>query len=243
MNVTIQATEGELIPIRIVGSVSDTALDVNGTLAAGQVGGACLFDSSERFLIATAKPNELFLDVNQNATFEPSDPTLTYGEDGNGGFLFEIDVPPNGLRSTVAADATILCSLNSLFLAGPEGSYPMQVDATSVDPDTGGADDGAGTDPLTFSSSNQVLVIGEGGTSTSCGDPVPFTAGSTAATLDANAVTASDALFILRAAVGLETCQLCVCDVDDNAATSATDALAALRASVGLPVSLTCPTC
>jgi hypothetical protein len=80
-----------------------------------------------------------------------------------------------------------------------------------------------------------------GGTS-ECGDPVALTAGSVSAGTG-NAVSASDALFILRAAVGLDSCQLCVCDVNDSSSISATDALAVLNAAVGLPVSLDCPAC
>ncbi len=73
----------------------------------------------------------------------------------------------------------------------------------------------------------------------SCGDPVAITIGSDRAGLK----TASDALFILRTAVGFESCPLCVCDVNNDGKITATDALAALKAAVGQPVSLTCPAC
>jgi hypothetical protein len=56
-------------------------------------------------------------------------------------------------------------------------------------------------------------------------------------------ITASDALYILRAAVGSETCALCVCDVNNSITITATDALVVLRRAVGQPVELTCPTC
>jgi len=56
-------------------------------------------------------------------------------------------------------------------------------------------------------------------------------------------VRATDALFILRVAVGLEECTLCVCDVDASGATTAGDALRSLRESVGIPADLTCPIC
>jgi hypothetical protein len=66
-----------------------------------------------------------------------------------------------------------------------------------------------------------------------CGDP------------DHSGVTnASDALIVLRVAVGLESCALCVCNVDSvGTFTSASDALRVLNAAVGLPALLTCPTC
>lgn len=73
-----------------------------------------------------------------------------------------------------------------------------------------------------------------------CADPVAFTAGGE---LSAAAVSASDALFVLRAAVSLETCALCLCDPDNSGSVSATDALLTLRAAVGQPVTLNCPAC
>jgi hypothetical protein len=56
-------------------------------------------------------------------------------------------------------------------------------------------------------------------------------------------VTASDALFVLRAAVGSQTCPLCVCDVDDSGTIVSSDALRTLRAAVGQQVALVCPDC
>jgi hypothetical protein len=57
------------------------------------------------------------------------------------------------------------------------------------------------------------------------------------------AVTASDALAVLQAAVEIRTCDLCVCDVDGSSAITATDALLALSKSVGLGDELRCPPC
>ena len=77
-----------------------------------------------------------------------------------------------------------------------------------------------------------VLVAGEA-TLLSCGD----------ATGDSS-VSASDALAVLLAAVGLDSCELCVCDVDQSGGVAATDALRTLQAAVGLPgVTLDCPSC
>jgi hypothetical protein len=71
-----------------------------------------------------------------------------------------------------------------------------------------------------------------------CGDPVADGGGFTSAI-----VTASDALFVLNTSVGLRTCELCFCDVNDSGSVTATDALATLNAAVGLSVSLLCPPC
>jgi hypothetical protein len=53
---------------------------------------------------------------------------------------------------------------------------------------------------------------------------------------------ASDALFILRTAVEVVTCDLVVCDVNDSGTITASDALQALRKAVGATVNLNCPT-
>jgi hypothetical protein len=69
-----------------------------------------------------------------------------------------------------------------------------------------------------------------------CGQPV--SSGATP--------TASDALFTLRAALGSEECEACVCDVDSSGGASpisASDALRVLRRAVGQSVELTCPPC
>lgn len=50
-----------------------------------------------------------------------------------------------------------------------------------------------------------------------------------------------DALYVLRAAVGLEQCTLLVCDVTGDLRVRASDALRLLQYAVGLPVLLECP--
>lgn len=65
-----------------------------------------------------------------------------------------------------------------------------------------------------------------------CGDP----------TRDGS-VTATDALLTLNAAVGIVTCQACVCDVDGSSLVTASDALALLGFSVGQSFELQCEPC
>jgi len=77
----------------------------------------------------------------------------------------------------------------------------------------------------------------------SCGDPVAVTASFAASTHLGRAVTATDALAILQAAVGLLACELCVCDVDGSGSIAASDALLTLQYSVGQSESLLCPPC
>lgn len=63
-----------------------------------------------------------------------------------------------------------------------------------------------------------------------CGDPN-----------DSGTRTAGDALFALRSAVGVTTCDLSVCDASGNGTVAASDALLILRKAVGGSVTLACP--
>jgi len=52
--------------------------------------------------------------------------------------------------------------------------------------------------------------------------------------------TVTDSLFVLRAAVALETCDLCECDVDGDMAVLVSDALRVMRRAVGLEAKMEC---
>jgi hypothetical protein len=56
-------------------------------------------------------------------------------------------------------------------------------------------------------------------------------------------LSASDALFALRASVGTADCAPCQCDVDTSGSVAASDALRILRAAVGISSTLACPSC
>jgi hypothetical protein len=66
-----------------------------------------------------------------------------------------------------------------------------------------------------------------------CGDPAS----------SGGSITALDALFVLRGAVGLIDCRSCACDVFGNDGVLATDALRVLRKAVGQDLDLFCPPC
>jgi hypothetical protein len=89
-----------------------------------------------------------------------------------------------------------------------------------------GDDDGAGLD------SGATWILFLEGPPSPCGD----------ADGDGD-IRSTDALVALYAAVGTESCELCVCDVNDSGAVTAVDAQALLAASVALPVELVCPAC
>jgi hypothetical protein len=76
-----------------------------------------------------------------------------------------------------------------------------------------------------------------------CADPVALIAGASATAAGSALVTASDALFILSAAVGTVTCDPCVCDADGQGTVAASDALLALKKAVGEQIELFCPPC
>ncbi len=75
-----------------------------------------------------------------------------------------------------------------------------------------------------------------------CGDPVD-PAALVVGRVTIQTINASDALFVLRAGVGSEVCELCVCDVDNGGDINASDALLVLQKGVGQPVVLNCPAC
>jgi cysteine-rich repeat protein len=58
---------------------------------------------------------------------------------------------------------------------------------------------------------------------------------------DSGSITAADALFTLRSAVGAASCDLAVCDASGNGTIAASDALLILKKAVGNPVALDCP--
>lgn len=74
------------------------------------------------------------------------------------------------------------------------------------------------------------MCVDDDGACKLCGSPV-----------STDSTTVSDALFMLRAAIGTATCNVCVCDVDDSGTVAATDALLTLRFAIGQNVALACP--
>jgi len=56
-------------------------------------------------------------------------------------------------------------------------------------------------------------------------------------------LTASDALAVLRTAIGTGACEVCVCDTNASGTVTATDALWVLRAVLGLPAAVHCTSC
>jgi hypothetical protein len=139
-----------------------------------------------------------------------------------------------GFEGTISPNSHFGSSLGVLTDLDGDGDRDLLVGA--ADDDGGGANAGVGaawilflgepTTTTTFATTTTTIPSGL------CGDPNGD-----------EAITASDALAVLRAAVAATSCHLCVCDVDDSGATTAADALRVLRAAVAQPVELRCPTC
>ncbi|HYC54506.1 MAG TPA: hypothetical protein VEL28_06190 [Candidatus Binatia bacterium] len=93
---------------------------------------------------------------------------------------------------------------------------------------------------------NDIMPLPAGTVTVDCGDTPPTTLPGTSCgdPNDDGQFTATDALFILRAAVGSLNCLLAICDVSGNGTLQASDALLMLRIAVGLldESALDCPT-
>ena len=175
-------------------------------------------------------------------------------------------VSMNSAGDIVFMGGTVLVSPNMGLYTGPNPSTDVVVDAFDslpgydspvlfLDFDHPGINDAgqvvfkahlqdgteviARADPETPATTTTTTLPASG----ACGDPASLIAGVPGVgALDA-VITASDALFILHAGLGLATCELCVCDVNGSGSITASDALLALMAAIGQPVTLSSPSC
>ena len=206
-----------------------------------QPGGAGVFG---RLYDATGAPDGGEFPVPTNVAATKERPRVATGSDGSFTVAWEASPQDGSSRGVFAqrfaADATPLGTefqVNS-FTAGSQYQAAISNDGVSEvvvvwqSPQDGRADG-------IYGQRFDTDVIA-GGT---CGDPISFAASTAARAFLGAAVTASDALATLQAAVGLLTCQLCVCDVNGSGSLSATDALTILQYAVGQPLTLDCPAC
>ena len=108
----------------------------------------------------------------------------------------------------------------------------------------GVANDDAGGSVDTDIGTAWVLFLGQTTTTTTVATTTTTLLSDTCGDPNGDAlITASDALVVLRAAVGAGTCRPCVCDADNSGSTTASDALRVLRTAVGQSVTLECPAC
>jgi hypothetical protein len=155
------------------------------------------------------------------------------------------DFAGGATTTTSASSTTVLVTTTSFpatstTAAQPTSSTMAETTTTVAGSTTTRSDASTTTVAETTTSTSVGVTTTTAGPAGECGDPVAFVAGASAG---ASLVTAADALYVLRAAVGAEPCAACVCDVDGNGAVTASDALRALRRAVGHTVELTCPPC
>jgi hypothetical protein len=129
--------------------------------------------------------------------------------------------------TTLAEPTTTLPPTTTTTAAQPTTTEPAT--STSIPVTT--------TQPTTTTLNGVTTTTAHGVTTTTV---IPLVCGN--ALID-GAITASDALVVLKAAVGTAECELCVCDVNDSHELTASDALIVLKAAVGLEAELDCPRC
>lgn len=104
-------------------------------------------------VLTTLDPAVLYVDVDGDLVHEPAgDVTITVTED-DALLRIRVDTPAGGDGSTTASfvpfDATITCQgFFGMFDVAKLGPGIIRIDTTSVDPDSGDADDGVGLAPL-----------------------------------------------------------------------------------------------
>jgi hypothetical protein len=167
----------------------------------------------------------------QNSSgFEPRGATWLLSLSAGGGVADEsvIDDATPGFEGTISRGAHFGSALAVLDDLDGDGEHDVVVGAADHD--------GVGTAWLLFLGDTTTTTTPPTTTTTllasECGDP---TGNST--------ITATDALVVLRSAVGTASCRVCICDIDDSGAITSTDALRVLRFAVGSPVELRCPPC
>jgi hypothetical protein len=101
-----------------------------------------------------------FVDILQTGSYVAASDGLIAYDNG----VFRLTLPNGGDDLTLSVTAGFGQSVTFQLLAGiltnpaTAGSYTVHADFTSVDPDSGGADDGTGTAPKTFSFDHAVAV-------------------------------------------------------------------------------------
>lgn len=126
------------------------------------------FDGEPEFTRDVRAKNDFlaYFDTDQNGVYDPEeDRTLAYSRDAESRPIVTLTNPAfrlDHLTEEVSVRATIV--LDSGLFANPpvSGTYRYLGTLTSVDPDTGGPDDGSGTAPLTREFSKEVVLQSPG---------------------------------------------------------------------------------
>lgn len=116
------------------------------------------------FPIYVIDNDSAWVDSNLDGQTNPLKPQVEYSLDAQQNHVITIILPRGGDGSTSSSTAgftsDIMASLRTGIFSNPAtgGSYPMTLNFTSVDPDTGDADDNAGSPPEQFALNDNALI-------------------------------------------------------------------------------------
>ena len=116
------------------------------------------------FPIYSVDRDSAWVDANLDGTFNPLKPQIQYSQDGSQNHVVTITLPRGGDGMTGSQTAGFSSDVMAFFRTGvftnpaTGGQVPITLDFTSVDPDTGDANDNAGSAPETFSINGNVTV-------------------------------------------------------------------------------------
>jgi len=239
--------------LTLIGSVAASGSAVAGINGLIELEGCYTSVSAGGSLVAGGGYGVNRMVARGEASLEAGAQMMATGGAGRNEILYRNQVPT---VSGIADPAVTLVATPSLPSCGVADSCVPGQPCDDGDPCTGGdiCGDGVckGSIELCGTCGNAEVELGEvcdrgvgnglqGGSCSldcafvGCGDPN-----------DSHSHTASDALYVLRAAVGAATCEPCVCDAvspNAQAGITASDALAVLRKAVGISVPLSCPAC
>jgi len=122
----------------------------NGVAANNQIVGGCSAGPLNLQVLTTLDADQLYIPLDGNGTFNPGQDVSIAVNDSGALLEIEIDVPnANPTALTIPTDVTLTCQgFFGMFEAGTKGNHDLEVEATSVDPDTAGANNAAGLPPL-----------------------------------------------------------------------------------------------
>ncbi|MEE2567464.1 hypothetical protein [Hyphobacterium marinum] len=115
------------------------------------------------FPVYSIDADSAWVDANLNGQFNALKPQIEYSQDGQQNHVLTITLPRGGDGSTNFSTAgfssDIMAFLRSGIFTNPAGGQQaISVAFTSVDPDTGDADDSAGTPPEQFTVNDTVTI-------------------------------------------------------------------------------------
>lgn len=116
------------------------------------------------FPIYSTDIDSAWVDANLDGTPNALKPQIEYTQDGSQNHVLTITLPRGGDGSTSVNEARfssdVMAFLRTGIFTNPAsaGSYPVALNFTSVDPDSGDANDNAGTAPETFAINGNAAV-------------------------------------------------------------------------------------